>query len=249
MTMAPGLFRKALVLACVLLTTGRLWAAPELKTPEGPMPEDAPGLRVGDLAPDFTAKTGEGERVMLSELLDLGPVVLIFYRGAWCPYCNLHLHSFGAALPRIREKGASVVAVSIDVPQYASKMAVSNLLGFPVVSDPKAEILDAYGLRYKVPDELAEKYLNEYKIDLEAHSGRTDHVIAVPATYVIAQDRRVVFAYADRYHEARSWLATQLRAGRLKQRLHVLEGLSQAPAGLGMLFRGENTGKLVVRVA
>ena len=59
----------------------------------------------------------------------------------------------------------------------------------------------------------------------------------------------IVFAYADRYHEARSWLAAQLRAGRLQQRLHVLEGLSQAPTGLGMLFRGENTGKLVVRVA
>jgi len=178
--------------------------AAELTAPEGPMLTDAPGLRVGDRAPDFEASTYAGGSVRLSELYKKGPVVLVFYRGAWCPYCNVHLQSFQSRLPEIQGAGASVVAVSVDKPEYAAKAAGAGSLGFEVISDPDALILEAYRLVFRVPEALAAKYKDEYLIDLEAHSGRADHVIAVPATYIVDSKGVIRFAYADLDYKVRA---------------------------------------------
>lgn len=162
------------------------------------------GLKVGNEAPDFTGATYRGGNVRLSDLYKDGPVVLIFYRGAWCPYCNLHLKAFQDKYGEFKAMGTVILAVSVDKPQYAQKTVQDVALGFEVISDPGAEILEKYNAIYHVPDEMAEKYLNEYKIDLEKHSGRKDHVIAVPATYVIDTDGKIVFAYANLDYKVRT---------------------------------------------
>lgn len=174
-----------------------------LQTVKAEMP-DGPGLKRGGMAPDFTALTYDGKTITLSDLYKKGPVVLIFYRGAWCPYCNLHLKSFQARLGDLKNLGASVVAVSVDKPDYGTKVVKEGLIDFPVVSDSQAEILKSYNVIYQVPAELAAKYRVAYKIDLEAHSGRADHIIAVPATYVIDRAGKIVFAYANTDYKIRT---------------------------------------------
>lgn len=162
------------------------------------------GLTVGEQAPDFEASTYQGNKIILSDMYKDGPVVLVFYRGQWCPICNLHLKSFQAQLAQIENLGAKVLAVSVDKPEYGNKIVTNDALGFEVISDPDAEILKSYNVIYQVPDELAAKYLTEYQIDLEAHSGRKDHMIAVPATYVIDSAGTIIFAYANEDYKVRT---------------------------------------------
>jgi len=172
------------------------------ETVEAPKP--MPGLQIGDTAPNFSGDAYEGGTVTLSDLYAKGPVVLIFYRGAWCPYCNLHLKSFQEKLPEIQALGAQVLAVSVDLKEYANETVQKNGLGFEVVSNPDADILKSYGLVFHVPAELEKKYREEYHIDLEKHSGRKDFLIAIPATYVIDTDGRIVFAYASEDYKVRT---------------------------------------------
>lgn len=166
--------------------------------------EDTHGLKLGTMAPDFTATTYTGNKVVLSDTYKKGPVVLIFYRGTWCPFCNLHLKTFQSRLNDFEKLGATILAVSVDKPDSEAKMVRDNSLGFEVISDTQAEILKAYKVMYQVPDELAQKYRGEYKIDLEAYSGRKDNIIAVPATYVIDKTGKIIFAYANEDYKVRT---------------------------------------------
>jgi len=165
--------------------------------------EEVPGLKAGIQAPDFEATTHKGEQVRLSDFYKNGPVVLVFYRGGWCMYCNRQLQELQSRFSDFEAQGASIVAVSVDLQENASKSVEEKELGFTVISDPEASLLKLYDLIYKVPDELAKKYKEEYKIDLEAASGRSDHVIAIPATFIIDQSGEIVFAYANRDYKVR----------------------------------------------
>jgi peroxiredoxin len=188
-----------LILACVVLALGGQIMAQEQNVYNNDV-----GLRIGTNAPDFTGETYRGNKVRLSDFYRNGPVVLIFYRGAWCPYCNLHLKAFQDRFADFTALGVTLLAVSVDKPEYSTKTVQDDALGFEVISDPGADILEKYNVIYRVPAELAEKYLNEYKIDLEKHSGRKDHIIAIPATYVIDKTGKIVFAYANEDYKVRT---------------------------------------------
>jgi len=155
------------------------------------------GLPLGASAPDFTAVTYEGKQITLADVNQDGPVVLVFYRGGWCPYCVRQLQDLQSRLEDFKVLGARLIAISVDRPEYSAKTAGEKQLGFDVVSNPDADLLELYGLVYQVPDDLAKKYKDEYGIDLEAASGRSDHVIAAPATYVIDAGGKIVYAFAD----------------------------------------------------
>jgi len=191
--------KRAGVFLVSLLTVWTLFG-PSAKAQE----PEAPGLKVGTMAPDFTALTYENNTLTLSDHFKQGPVVLIFYRGAWCPYCSLHLRSFQERLGDFQKLGATVLAVSVDQQEYGIKIVQKEALGFDVISDPGSEILREYNVVFQVPDDLAQKYLDEYQIDLQAHSGRKDHVIAVPATYVIDMTGKIIFAYANTDYKTRT---------------------------------------------
>jgi peroxiredoxin len=146
--------------------------------------------KLGEEAPDFVLPDQRGEEVWLSALLRVGPVVLIFYRGEWCPYCNLQLRTFQAHLDQIAELGAQLVAISPQTHDHSLSMAEKNGLGFLVLSDVGARVIDRYGLRYEVDAEtraLVESVGN----DIGAHNGPGGWVLPAAATFVISADGHV----------------------------------------------------------
>ena len=155
-------------------------------------------LGVGDRAPDFELPDAMGGTVRLSELLVDGPVVLTFYRGAWCPYCNTQLRDYQEALPEIEAAGAQLVAVSPQVPDSSMTTRDRNGLAFPVLSDVGQEVSRAYGLVFQVDDATRERY-QLGGVDLARYNGTDAWELPVPATYVIdrAGTVRAAFVEAD----------------------------------------------------
>ena len=150
--------------------------------------------QVGSEAPDFALPAQNGQSVRLSALLRDGPVVLIFYRGEWCPYCNLQLRTFQAHLDELEEHGAQLVAVSPQEPDHSLSMAEKNELGFLVLSDVGATVLESYGLKYEVDAELR-RLLASVGNDLAAYNGETGWTLPAPATFVIDQCGEVRYAH------------------------------------------------------
>jgi peroxiredoxin len=149
--------------------------------------------RVGDKAPDFALPDQRGEEVYLSALLRRGPVVLIFYRGVWCPYCNLELRTFQAHRDQITPLGAQLVAVSPQTPDHSLSMADKNDLGFLVLSDVGAKVIDRYGLKYEVDAETRALF-EAVGNDVRAYNGPGSWVLPAGATFVIGVDGAVRYA-------------------------------------------------------
>ncbi|OGV71574.1 MAG: hypothetical protein A3K19_09450 [Lentisphaerae bacterium RIFOXYB12_FULL_65_16] len=145
--------------------------------------KDIEGLKVGDKAPDFSLPDAKGQKVTLSEVLKKGPVVLVFYRGEWCPFCSLQLRALEVAFPQIKELGASLVGITPQKLDPADAAAAA--LSYPVVSDATGDTLRAYKLLYHVPDELKQVFLERYKIDLAKYNGEGRWDLPVTATYII----------------------------------------------------------------
>ena len=151
--------------------------------------------KAGDAAPAFTLKDADGNFVSLTDLLAEGPVVLTFYRGVWCPYCNMDLQALEEARGEIEARGATLVAVSMQTAVNSRKAAQQNKLGFPIVTDPRGETADAYGLRFALPDYLIDIYKNAFKTDLAVINDDPSWTLPMPARYVIGRDG--VIAYAE----------------------------------------------------
>jgi len=149
---------------------------------------------VGEPAPEFTLADQRGEQVSLAELLRDGPVVLVFYRGEWCPYCNLQLRTFQAHLGQLAEHGAQLVAISPQTPDHSLSMAEQNELGFRVLSDVGASVIDEYGLRFEVDQQL--RALTEsVGNDIGAHNGPAGWTLPAASTFVIDRDGVVRYAH------------------------------------------------------
>ncbi|HVJ43896.1 MAG TPA: peroxiredoxin-like family protein [Dongiaceae bacterium] len=151
--------------------------------------------RAGDKAPDFTLKDADGHTVSSAELLAQGPLVVTFYRGVWCPYCNMDLQALQASLPELEKHGAKLVAVSPQAPVNSRRSARENKVGFPILSDPGNEVAAAFGLRFKLPDYLIELYRDVFKNDLAVVNGDPSWTLPMPARFVIGQDG--VIAYRE----------------------------------------------------
>ena len=150
-------------------------------------------LKAGDNAPAFTLNDANGKPVSSADLLRQGPLVVTFYRGVWCPYCNMELQALQAALPEIRGAGANVVAISPQLAANSRKSARQNELEFPILSDVQNDVAAAFGLRFELQDYLVELY-KSLKNDLPAFNGDPSWTLPMPARYVIAQDGTIVYA-------------------------------------------------------
>jgi peroxiredoxin len=115
-------------------------------------------LKAGDRAPQFRLLDQDGNGVSSTDLLAKGPLVVTFYRGVWCPYCNLELQAINEVLPQIQALGANVVAISPQIAVNSRKSVRTNELRFPVLSDVRNETAAAFGLRFELPDYLVELY-------------------------------------------------------------------------------------------
>ena len=151
---------------------------------------------VNDLAPDFTLPNAAGKSIILKELLQSGPVVLSFYRGGWCPYCNIQLRAYQSVLPQITELGGRLVAISPQLPDNSLDTVNQNALTFDVLSDVGNKVARTYGLVYSLPEEIRSA-LRSNKKALPLINGDKSWELPVPATYVVARDRYVAIAYID----------------------------------------------------
>ncbi|QHI97491.1 redoxin domain-containing protein [Xylophilus rhododendri] len=151
-------------------------------------------LKAGDMAPVFSLPDADGNMVSSAALLKNGPLVMSFYRGVWCPYCNMELQALQAALPGFQEAGASLVAISPQTAPNSRKSMRQNALAFPILSDARNDVAASFGLRFAMQDYLVELY-KSLKNDLPAFNGDPSWTLPMPARFVIGQDG--VIAYAE----------------------------------------------------
>lgn len=160
-------------------------------------------LKVGDTAPDFALVDATGTTVRLTELLTAGPVVIAFYRGSWCPYCNLELKALQEKLPELQAAGATLVAISPQTPDESLSLEEKHNLGFPVLSDGDLAAINGFGLLHPV-DDRTKAYYEKSGYDLVKSNGATGWQLPLPATYVIAPDRTIRFAFVNADYKLRA---------------------------------------------
>jgi peroxiredoxin len=150
-------------------------------------------LKAGDKAPSFVRNDGNGNPVASSALLGQGPLVVSFYRGVWCPYCNMELQALQEALPAFRALGAQLVVISPQNSVNSRKSIRNNGLDFPMLSDPGNETAAAFGLRFGLPDYLVNLY-KSVKTDLPAFNGDASWTLPMPGRFVVGQDGVIRYA-------------------------------------------------------
>lgn len=153
-------------------------------------------LKAGYRAPGFSLPDARGGYVRLNGLLAAGPVVLSFYQGGWCPYCNLELRALQQALPEITRLGATLVAVSPQTPDESLSTEEKNALAFPVLSDAGSAAAKSFGIAYDLAEELRPIY-TRFGHALPDKNGDESWALPIPATYVIDADGTIALAYVD----------------------------------------------------
>ena len=153
--------------------------------------------REGDQMEDFILMDAHGSPVRLHRLLAAGPVVVAFYRGGWCPYCNIELRGLQRALPRLRQLGASLVAISPQLPDNSLSTKEKNRLEFPVLSDVGNKIARRLGITFTLPTDLLETYegFNHGLRDMNGEEGATE--LPMPATFVLDRDGVIRLAFVE----------------------------------------------------
>lgn len=154
------------------------------------------GLLAGVKAPKFELKDAKGKTQSLDGYLKKGNLVMVFYRGGWCPYCNKHLKEIKGSIKEIEKLGAQVVAISVDTPNRNKATGKKNQLGFDLLSDPKAEVVKAYRVVNQVDSDTQKKY-RQFGINLSQHSGQNHGIIAVPGVFIVDQTGILRFAEAN----------------------------------------------------
>ncbi|MDY7562576.1 peroxiredoxin-like family protein [Pseudomonas sp. 10B1] len=155
----------------------------------------APGraLKAGDVAPEFSIPDPDGKMISSKELLAKGPLVLTFYRGVWCPYCNFDLQAMEEARQEIEGLGATLVAVSQQTAANSRKSQRDNKLGFPILGDKGGEVAAAFGVRWDVPEYLQAIH-KAVGADITVFNGEDSWTLPMPARYVIGQDGIIQYA-------------------------------------------------------
>ena len=155
-----------------------------------------------DIAPEFTLTNATGKEVTLSEYLKKGPVVLTWYRGGWCPYCNMTLHYLQEQLPTIQLKGANLLALTPELPDKSMSTAEKHQLQFEVLSDVGNKAAKDYGIVFKLTDDVAASYQKGF--NLHGYNGDESNELPLAATYVINQDGAIVYTFLDAEYRNRA---------------------------------------------
>jgi len=168
-------------------------------------------LGVGMRAPAFALPSATGDEVALTALLAEGPVVLTFYRGAWCPYCNLALRALQQHNEAIRSRGARLAAVSPQIPDESLSLIEKHDLDFDVLSDIGSETAQQYGIAFDLSAEMAALY-EQRGVDLQRVNGGHARTLPLPATYVIDSHGIIRWAFVASDHTLRAEPADILTA-------------------------------------
>ncbi|WP_428820612.1 peroxiredoxin-like family protein [Microbulbifer sp. MCCC 1A16149] len=161
------------------------------------------GLKVGDNPTDFTVLTHKGEKVSLSELTKShAPILVVFYRGGWCPYCNVQIRQLAEAWPEFEKRGITPVLISVDKPDASAMAKATYEIPFPVLSDPELKAHEAFDVVVEIDDATAEKY-KTYGIVLEDWSGKDHHKIAAPGIFLLDASDTVQWAHVSKDYKTR----------------------------------------------
>lgn len=168
------------------------------------------GLQVNDKAPDFSAMDQNGKKVSLKEALEKGPVVLVFYRGQWCPYCNKQLKKLEDSMSMVTAKGATIIAVTPETAEGISKTVEKTKVTYPILHDEGMTIMKSYDVAFAVDEKTIEKYKG-YGIDFTQSNGVTNGAnLPVPALYVINKEGKISFRHFDKNYTKRVSVAEVL---------------------------------------
>ena len=160
--------------------------------------EKPEGLFINSKAPDFKGKDQNGNEVVLKDLRKKGPVVIIFYRGYWCPYCNKELQKLEDSLQLIREKGAQLIAITPEKQEGIVKTVERTKATYPIITDDELKIMKAYDVAYQVDTKTIERY-KMASIDLAANNGQKPEAVylPVPAVYIIGKDGEIKYRFFE----------------------------------------------------
>lgn len=166
--------------------------------------KDRNAILVGGKVEDFSLEDQNGILVSLYKLLEKGPVVVTFYRGSWCPYCNLQLKALHSYLDEIHNLGAQLLAISPEVPDKSLSKSEINEMKFKVLSDQDSKVASKYGIAWEIPEFLSSHMKIDRGLDLEVINNGNANVIPIPATFVIGCDGNVKWSYVDLDYRKRS---------------------------------------------
>jgi len=155
-----------------------------------------PGLKVGTKAPDFILPNAYGKNIKLSDLYKKGPVILTFYRGAWCPFCNIELHALKVSMPHFKKYNAQIIAVTPQKPDKSLEQVKKSKLPFNIVSDLDNSVMKKYNLFFELAPELVNLY-KKLGLDIESYNGKGRNVLPVPGTFVIDQKGIIRASFSD----------------------------------------------------
>lgn len=180
--------------------------APAVKLPDG-LISDADAvknaLKVGAQMPSFALKDIDGKDVGSDELMKKGNLVLIFYRGAWCPFCNTYLQELQRNAAAIQDAGGEIVAISVESPDGSTTVAQKNELKFTVLSDPNLETARKFGIVYQLPAET-DKTFKSRGLDVAIHNQMEKAELPLGATFIVNQQGEITYAYLDTDYKKRA---------------------------------------------
>lgn len=160
-------------------------------------------LKVGDKIPEIALPNATGQQISVQELLTDKKVILSFYRGGWCPYCNLELKALQQTIHQFDQLGATLVAISPETPDNSLSTKEKNELSFEVLSDQNNIISNAFNLTFSLPEDLIEVYKG-FSIDLNQSNGNTDWQLPISATYVIDHDGTILYDFIKEDYKERA---------------------------------------------
>ncbi|MBK7291661.1 MAG: AhpC/TSA family protein [Chitinophagaceae bacterium] len=182
---------KKILLFVFMLTTLGLFA------------QEAPeGLFIGSKAPDFKGKDQNDKDIKLKDLLKKGKVVLVFYRGQWCPYCNRQLSALQDSLQQIIDKGATLLAISPEKTEMIDKTVEKTKAEYSILHDKDLKIMKAYDVDFEVPENTVTRYRNS-GLDLEKLNGENGTNLPVPAVYIIDMESTITYRFFDKDYKKR----------------------------------------------
>jgi peroxiredoxin len=159
-------------------------------------------LAVGQPIPDVSLRTASGDVLALQAAAKEQPLVIIFYRGGWCPFCNRHLGQLQEAQPKLKELGYRILAISPDRPEKLAESLDKVKMSYTLLSDSSMATAKAFGIAFEVEKPMLEK-LASYNIDIEAASGQTHHLLPIPSVFIVGTDGIIDFVYANSDYKIR----------------------------------------------
>ncbi|MFK8044740.1 MAG: peroxiredoxin-like family protein [Crocinitomicaceae bacterium] len=152
-------------------------------------------FQIGDTAPDFSLTSAKGEQVSLYAELENGPIILMWYRGGWCPYCNMTLNAMQGSLSAFKKYGANLLALTPELPDSSISTSEKNNLDFQILSDIDNQVAKQYNLVFKLTNDVGDLYENGF--GLSQYNGSTSNELPLAATYIIGKDKIIKFAFLD----------------------------------------------------